>query len=200
MGLITPTAGRDPGVRPQDPSRGRRSFPGSAVSSRAPGSCRTCPARPTSTCTGRPPAGRPSDAHMAEALEIAGLGNADRPPGPDLLAGHAAAAGHRPGDARPAGPAADGRADQRARPAADPRHARGAAPLRRDRPHGAGVQPPAVRGRADLQPRRRRASGPDHRVRNGGRAGVLVRRDDASTSTTGRPRRGCCGPWPATSS
>ena len=95
--------------------------------------------------------GRPAeDAHLDEALEIAGLGERPGPRGAHLLPGHAAAARHRPGHARPAGPADPGRADQRPRPAADPRDARGDDPVRGRRPDRHRLQPSAGRGRADL--------------------------------------------------
>ena len=119
--------------------------------------------------------GRPAeDAHLEEALEIAGLGDALRARGPHLLPGHAPAPRHRPGHARPARPAHPRRTDQRPRPAPDPRDARGDDPVRGGRPHGDRLQPPARRGRAVLHPPRRhgpRPAGPggpgrrDHRLR-----------------------------------
>ncbi len=117
-------------------------------------------------------------------------GQRRQPQGPHLLAGHAAATGDRPGHAGAAGSAADGRTDQRARPAADPRHAGGAAPVRGHRSDRAGVQPPAVRGGADLQSRRRRPPGQDDRGRNRRRPGVLLRRDGLHRRRPGRRRRG----------
>ena len=56
----------------------RRCWPGSGRSSRAPASCRTCPVWTTSGCTGRRPAGPTEEAHLDDALEIAGLGGSVR--------------------------------------------------------------------------------------------------------------------------
>ena len=146
---------------------GRPRCPASARSSRARASCRTCPGGPTSTCTGGRP-GRPADgAHLAEVLEVAGLGAADRPPGPRLLARHVPAARHRPGHARPAGPAGARRADERPGPAADQGDARRPAAVRGRRADRHPVQPPARRGRADLHARGRHARGPPARGRAG---------------------------------
>ena len=198
MGLITPDRRRDPGLRAQ----GRTGL-GDPVPHRQFRRGLRVPAAPVRQ--GQPGAvlegHRPSGEGRAP-----GRGAGDRrarhghqPAGPHLLAGHAAAAGDRAGDARPARPAVDGRTDQRARPAADPRHAGGAAPLRRHRPHRAGLQPPAVRGRADLQPRGGRAPGQDDRLRDGRRTGRRVRGDGLRRRRHARPRSRCCGTWPATS-
>ena len=169
MGLIRPTAGTI------------RAF-GEPVSAGAPvlarlgrlrrgtrASCRTCPAWTTCGSTG-PRTGRPAEeAHLDDALEIAGLGALGAAPGQHLQPRHAAAAGHRAGDARPAGPARPRRADERARPAPDPRDAGGAAALRGGRADGPRVEPPARGGGADLLARRGHAPGSGGRERHGRR-------------------------------
>ena len=188
MGLIRPDRGPDRASSATRPGPARRCCPGWARSSRAPACSRTCPAGTTSPCTGPPPAGRPADAHLEEAIEVAGLGHRDRQAGAQLQPGHAAAGGDRPGDARPARPAGARRADQRAGPAADPRHARGAPLLRRDRPHGHRLQPPAGRDRADLQPRRRHGQGTEDRPGHG-RGDRRHRRSGADRAGRRRRRR-----------
>ncbi len=71
--------------------------------------------------------GRPlEEAHLDEALEIAGPGHGHRPQGARLQPRDAAAAGHRPGHARIAAATRTGRADQRPRPTADQGDAGGA--------------------------------------------------------------------------
>ena len=136
--------------------------------------------------------GRPwEDAHFDEALEIAGLGDSVHRRIRNVQPRHAAAAGHRPGHARPARAAGARRADRRARPAADRRDAPGAPALRHRRPGGAGLQPPARRGGADLHPR-----GGGQQGRGSWRPARWTRssasrRACSSTSTT-RPRRARC--------
>ena len=92
-----------------------------------------------------------------------------RPAGSRLLPRHAAAAGDRPGHARPARPPCARRADERPRPAADQGDARRPAALRGGGADRHPVQPPARRGRADLRPRGRDRRGPPDRRRPGGR-------------------------------
>ena len=108
--------------------------------------------------------GRPNEeSHVAEALDIAGLGTSiDRRVG-TYSQGMRQRLAHRAGHARAAGPARARRADQRARPSADPRYARGAAPLRGRRAHRARVEPPAGRGGADVLARGRHAPREDRR-------------------------------------
>ena len=59
MGLIRPDGRHDPGLRRAGRAPARRCWPASGPSSRAPVSCRTCPAWRTCGSTGRRPAGRP---------------------------------------------------------------------------------------------------------------------------------------------
>ncbi len=59
MGLIRPTAGLDPRLRRAGRARAHPCWPASGRSSRAPVSCRTCPAWRTCGSTGRRPGGRP---------------------------------------------------------------------------------------------------------------------------------------------
>ena len=135
--------------------------------------------------------GRPTEeAHLDDALEIAGLGGSVRRRVGHLQPGHAPAARDRPGHARAAGAAGARRADERARPAADPRDARGAAALRGGRAHRARVEPPARRGGADLLARRRHA--PGHGRRRAARSTTSSpgagRRASPSTCRRGPPR------------
>ena len=109
---------------------------------------------------GGPPGGGAGDRR-------AGIGA--RSQGPRLQPRDAAAAGHRPGDARAAVAAGAGRADQRARPAADQGDAGGAGRLRRGRPDGGDLLAPARRGRAHLLPRRGDGPGQGGADRRGGR-------------------------------
>ena len=127
MGLIRPTAGDDPGLRAPGHRRRAGAVPDRLVRRGRPASCRTCPAAPTSSCTGRPPGGRPRRRTWTRRWRSPGSARAIDRRVAHLQPGHAAAAGDRAGDARPARPAGARRADQRARPAADPRDARGAA-------------------------------------------------------------------------
>jgi hypothetical protein len=92
-----------------------------------------------------------------------------RPPGAGVLAGHVPAARHRPGHARPAGPAGARRADERPRPAADQGDARCPRPVRSRRPDGGPVQSHAGRGGADLHARGRDGHGQAPRGRPGRR-------------------------------
>ena len=131
MGLIRPTAGDDPRLRPAGRRRARRCCPGSARSSRGPASCRTCPAWRTCGCTGRRPAGRRRTRTSTRRWRSPGSATRSTAGSRTYSHGMRQRLGDRPGHARPAGAAGARRADQRARPAADPRDARGAAALRR---------------------------------------------------------------------
>ena len=105
MGLIHPDAG-EVRIFGHRVAPAPRSCPGSGSFVEGPGFLPHLSGRDNLElywkATGRPTA----DAQFAEALEIAGLGKALERRRADLLAGHAAAAGHRPGHARPARPAA----------------------------------------------------------------------------------------------
>ena len=193
-----PGRGHDHDLRAAGPARCARAVPARLVRGGARVSCRTCPAGPTWTCTGGRPGARPATRTWREVLEIAGLGDGHRPAGPHLLAGHAPAAGDRPGHARPAGPAGARRADERARPAADQGDARRAAPVRGRRPDRDPVQPPA-RPRSSRPARhvvvmhmgRRLAAGPgrrDHRRRSAGWSSA-PRRSERAVAVLGRARR-----------
>ena len=197
MGLIRPDGGHDQRVRRAGRARARRCWPGSARSSRARGSCRTCPARTTCGCTGPRPAGPAGEAHIDGG---AGDRRARRASIDRRVGTYSQGMRQRLAIAQamlgPAGPAGARRADQRPRPAADPRDARGAAPLRRRRAHRAGVQPPARRGGADLHARRRHAPRPGRRRRHGRGDHRRRRRGDVHRGRPGaRPRR-CSAGWP----
>ena len=107
-----------------------------------------------------------AEAGYDEVLEVAALGGAVDRPVRTYSHGHAATAGHRAGDARPARGAGARRTHQRPRPAADRRAATHPGHVRRRRPHRGHLQPPALRGRADLHPRRgdARRPGRHHRA------------------------------------
>ncbi len=199
--------GSSPPTRARSASSGRpsgpapRCCPGSGRSSRARASCRTL-GRANSTCTGRPPAARRGRAHRRGPGDRRSRGRA-RPGRADVLPGHAAAARHRPGHARHAGPPDPRRADQRARPAADPRDAGRDDPVRGRGPDRHRLQPPPLGGRAVLHAPGRHGPGParpgrsgrrDHGVRrhdpgDHGRRGVRTARGEGRRPARHRLRR-----------
>ncbi len=144
--------GPDPAHRGHDLGLRPPATPGAPVLSRlgsfarAPACSRTCPAgQPRAVLGGHR---RPlADAHLEEAVEIAGLGTAlDK----RVRSTPRACGSGWPSrsDARPAGPAGARRADQRAGPAADPRGCGRCCRTTRPRPHRHRLQPPARRDRA----------------------------------------------------
>ena len=95
-----------------------------------------------------------------------------RPPGPQLLARHAAAARHRHRADRRPGRADPRRAGQRARPGRHPLDARPAAGVRRPGRHRAALLPPAARDRGHRRRPRGHRPRPDRRP--GHQAGAAV--------------------------
>ena len=173
---------------------GAECCPGSARWSRGPASCRTCTGlenlQPYWRATGRPEA----EARLRRGAGDRRARRLDPPQGTQVQPRHEAAAGHRPGHARPARAAGARRADRRAGPAADRRDAPGAAALRHRRPGGAGLQPPAGRGGADLHPRGGDAQGPDRGRRPGRRHRRRLADRAVRRLRRGRGRARC---WPA---
>ena len=122
-----------------------------------------------------------------EMLELVSLSpSGGQAAGPQLLAGHAAAAGHRARAARRPADPDPRRARQRPRPGRHPLDARAAAGVRRAGRHRAAVLAPAPRGGAD----RRRADPdrprPDRRPGHQGRAAADAGRLRPAPSSTRR--------------
>ena len=160
LGLVRPTSGSHTLLGGR--SRRTRSgcCRGSARWSRGRRSTRTCPA--ATTCAGwtrptGPPTRRPAPRADRRCPRPGRAGRRRDQAVPELLAGHAAAAGHRRRPAAAPRAADPRRADQRPGPAGHPRGPFAGQRSRRGRRHGAAVHPPAVRGRADLHARRRHA-------------------------------------------
>ena len=191
MGLTRPTAGRDPRLRPPARCPARRCCPGSARSSRARASCRTCPGcenlRLYWAATGRPGRGRPlrRGAGDRRARRRRSTGGSR----PTATACGSASPSRRPCSACPSCSCSTSRPTGSTR-RRSPRCARCCSRYADRRPGGPRLQPPAGRGRADLHPRRRHAPGRGRRGRAGrGDRRRLARPSSSTCPTWTRPQR-----------
>ena len=192
LGLIRPSAGQRPPVRPRPDgerrrARGRRGL-------RRGADLLSVPER-----AAQPRAARRLRRRRRQAEDRRGArhGRALRPrqgPGRRLLARHAPAARDRRGAAARPEAAAARRARHRPRPRRDARHAAADPAARRPGDDRAALEPPADRGRGGLQPGRDRPLGADRlrgrdRDAQARRRNLLPARDDRRRARAGDLRR-----------